>query len=187
MTDNTAHFLHKAGNYGFQEFLEIMGELSQESTKKGLLTRLQKELITLGLAMYKDCHRCIDIHSQSAKALHATEKNFNLVRTILLFVKATPHGDSELWDSWVKSWNSYSFSKNNEKRQLREMIALSIAIVKQHKKQIELHLKGALDIGVSIEEIFEIVPIVLLMDGAPTLSQIPRIVQGYERYTEEHK
>jgi len=66
----------------------------------GLEWRLQ-ELITLGLAMYKDCHRCISIHSQSAKTLNATEKNFELVKTILLFVKAIPHGNSDLWKSWV--------------------------------------------------------------------------------------
>jgi len=83
------------------------------------------------------------------------------------------------------SWNNYSYSKDNNKRQLREIIALSIAIVKQHEKQIELHLRGALNVGVSIEEIFEIVPLVLLMDGAPTLSQIPRLVQGYEKYCAE--
>lgn len=31
---NTEHFIQKSGNYGLQEFMEIMGELSQESTKK---------------------------------------------------------------------------------------------------------------------------------------------------------
>ena len=67
-------------------------------------------------------------------------------------------------------------------RQLREMVVLAIAIVMQHEKQIKLHMTAALDVGVSIEQIFEIVPLVMLMDGAPTLSQVPMIVTCYEEY-----
>ena len=181
-TENIAQFMEKASNYGLQEFLEIMGELSQESTKKGLLSRVEKELITLGLALYKDCQRCISIHSHSAKKLEATDLQFSLVKKIIFFMNATPHGESELWKDWQENWNDYSYSKVLERRQLREMVALAIAIVMQHEKQIELHMTVALDIGVSIEQIFEIVPLVMLMDGAPTLSQVPRIVACYEKY-----
>ena len=181
-SSNSMQFMQKAGKYGLQEFLEIMGELSQESTKKGLLSRLQKELITLGLALYKDCHRCISIHSHEASRLKASDSQLSLVKKIIFFMNASPHGDSDLWDDWVDNWNDYSYSKVNERRQLREMIALAIAIVMQHKQQIELHLTAALDMGVSIEQVFEIVPLVLLMDGAPTLSQIPRLVGCYETY-----
>lgn len=174
-------FFHKAGEYGLQEFLEIMGELSQESIKKGRLTRLQKELITLGVALYKDCHRCIDLHCHAAKKLHATEREISWIKKVILFMHAAPHGESELWHDWVESWSNYSYSKQPERQQLREMTALGIAIIKQHEKQIELHMTKALAAGVTIEEIFEVVPIVLLMDGAPTLSQIPRIVTCYEK------
>ena len=185
-TENTTQFMQKAGDYGLQEFLEIMGELSQESTKKGLLTRQQKELITLGIALYKSCHRCISIHSAEAKRLEASELQFGQVKKVLFFMIATPHGDSELWDDWVINWKDYSYSKVNERRQLREMVALAIAIVMQHEKQIELHLTAALDVGVTIEQVFEIVPLVMLMDGAPTLSQIPRLLTCYEQYQEMH-
>lgn len=186
VTDNTSQFMQKAGDYGLQEFLEIMGELSQESTKKGLLTRQQKELITLGIALYKSCQRCISIHSDEAKRLEASKLQFCNVKKVLFFMVATPHGDSELWDDWVINWKDYSYSKVNERRQLREMIALAIAIVMQHEKQIELHLTAALDVGISIEQIFEIVPLVMLMDGAPTLSQIPRLLTCYEQYQKIH-
>ena len=180
--DNTTQFMQKAGEYGLQEFLEIMGELSQESTKKGLLSRQEKELITLGLALYKNCQRCISIHSSEAKRLEASDIQFCNVKKIMFFMKATPHGDGELWDDWVINWKDYSYSKINERRQLREMVALAIAIVMQHEKQIQLHLTAALDVGVSIEQVFEIVPLVMLMDGAPTLSQIPRLLMCYEQY-----
>ncbi len=179
---NISQFMQKAGTYGLQEFLEIMGELSQESTKKGLLSRQQKELITLGLALYKNCQRCIDIHSAEAKRLEATDLQLCHVKKVMFFMKAAPHGDSNLWDDWVTNWKDYSYSKVRERRQLREMVALAIAIVMQHEKQIHLHLTAALDIGVSIEQIFEIVPLVMLMDGAPTLSQIPRLLRCYEEY-----
>ena len=45
---------------------------------------------------------------------------------------------------------------------------------------IKSHLKkhGVLN----FEQIFEIVPLVMLMDGAPTLSQVPKIVTCYEEY-----
>ena len=64
------------------------------------------------------------------------------------------------------------------------MIALAISIVMQHQEQITLHLRAVLKSGVSVEEVFEIVPLVMLMDGAPTLSQIPVIVQGCEAFAE---
>ncbi|MCK5395408.1 MAG: carboxymuconolactone decarboxylase family protein [Gammaproteobacteria bacterium] len=181
-SENASQFIQKAGNYGLQEFLEIMAELSQESTKKGLLSRQQKELITLGLALYKNCQRCITIHSDEATRLEATDLQFCHVKKVIFFMLASPHGDSNLWDDWVINWKDYSYSKVNERRQLREMAALAIAIVMQHKKQIELHLAAALDVGISIEQIFEIVPLVMLMDGAPTLSQIPRLLTCHENY-----
>lgn len=181
-TDNTAQFMQKASNYGLQEFLEIMSELSQESTKKGLLSRQQKELITLGIALFKNCQRCIDIHSTEAKNLKASSLQFCHVKKVLFFMIATPHSDSDLWQDWVINWQDYSYSKVLGRRQLREMVALAISIVMQHEKQIELHLTAALDAELSIEQVFEIIPLVMLMDGAPTLSQIPRLVSCYESY-----
>jgi len=179
---NISQFMQKAKNYGLQEFLEIMGELSQESTKKGLLSRQQKELITLGLALYKNCQRCISIHSAEAKRLQATDLQFGHVKKVLFFMNASPHGDSDLWHDWVINWKDYSYSKINERRQLREMLALAMSIVMQHEKQIQLHLTAALDVDISIEQAFEIVPLVMLMDGAPTLSQIPWLLECYEEY-----
>ena len=47
---------------------------------------------------------------------------------------------------------------------------------------IELTIRAAIAFeGLSIEEVFEVVPITLLMDGAPALSQIPRIISCYEK------
>ena len=184
MTSQTmAHFMQKAGTYGLHEFLEIMGELSQESTKKGLLSRREKELITLGIALYKNCQRCIDIHTSEARRLEATDKQFSSVKKVIFFMNATPHGNSDLWGEWVDNWQHFSYSRIKRRRKLREMVALAISIVMQHKEQIELHLKAALDVGLTIEEVFEIVPLVMLMDGAPTLSQIPRIIECYEAYS----
>ena len=100
----------------------------------------------------------------------------------MFFMNASPHSDSDLWDDWVINWKDYSYSNVNERHQLREMVALAISIVMQHKKQIQLHLTATLDVGISIEQVFEIVPLVMLMDGAPTLSQIPRLLTSYEEY-----
>lgn len=179
---NTTHFIHRAGGYGLQEFLEIVGELSQESVKKGLLSRQQKELITLGLALYKNCHRCIEIHQDAAVKLGAGESEFSLIKKTVLFMQASPHGDSATWDDWVESWAHFSFSRKKARQQLRELTALAIAIVKQHERQIKVHMCAALDTGCSIEQVFEVIPIVLLMDGAPVLSQIPRLFECVERY-----
>jgi AhpD family alkylhydroperoxidase len=186
-TENSTQLIQKASDYGLQEFLEIMGELSQQSTKKGLLSRLQKELITLGLALYKNCQRFIDIHSKEAEKLEASNLELCHVKKVIFFMLAAPHGESNLWDDWVINWKDYSYSKIDERRQLREMVALAVSIVMQHEKQIDLHLTAALDVGVSIEQIFEIVPLVMLMDGAPTLSQIPRLLRSYEEYKATHQ
>jgi AhpD family alkylhydroperoxidase len=179
---NTSHFIHKAGGYGLQEFLEIVSELSQESVKKGQLSRLQKELITLGLALYKNCHRCIEIHQKEAVKLGASQSEFSLIKKTVLFMQAAPHGDSETWGDWVESWTDFSFSRKRARQQLRELTALATAIVKQHERQIQVHMCAALEADCSIEQVFEVVPIVLLMDGAPTLSQIPRLFDCVEKY-----
>ncbi len=41
--------------------------------------------------------------------------------------------------------------------------------------------KGALDHGASRQQVFEVMPLALLMDGAPALSQIPRLVKALNR------
>jgi len=179
---NYPQYFREASQYGFQEYFEILGELSQESTRKGQLTRLQKELITLGMALYKDCHRCIDIHTRDAVKLGADEKNKSQVNNAVLFMFAAPAADSILWDDWVKSWKKFSYSKKIDKHRLREMIALAISVIKQDRAQIDLHLHDGLAIGISIEQVFEIIPLVLLMDGAPTLSQIPALFKSYHAY-----
>ncbi|MGB8240905.1 MAG: carboxymuconolactone decarboxylase family protein, partial [Azonexus sp.] len=58
---------------------------------------------------------------------------------------------------------------------------LGIALVKQDSRLIELHTEGALEHGATPEEIFEVMPIALLMDGAPALSQIPHLVYALEQ------
>ncbi|HID44347.1 MAG TPA: carboxymuconolactone decarboxylase family protein, partial [Chromatiaceae bacterium] len=90
----------QARSYGIGEFLEIIGELSQESTKKGLLSRKTKELITFGIALHKHCERCIRIHAEDAKKLGAKEKGLEQVRKISLFMRSTPEKDEHLWSTW---------------------------------------------------------------------------------------
>ncbi|MCK5092903.1 MAG: carboxymuconolactone decarboxylase family protein, partial [Gammaproteobacteria bacterium] len=170
--------------YGIGEFLEILGELSQESTKKGHLERKEKELIVLGIAFAKQCKRCIDIHTADAIKIGANNNEIEQVKKIALFMRATPHGNEELWKSWKSSWHEFSLGKGSIKAQQRELIALAISIIKQHKKNICFHIEKALDDGASKEEIFEVVPLTLLMDGAPALSQIPRIVKTLEELSD---
>ena len=177
--------LQKASQYGLSSFLELMGELSQESIKKGALSRLQKEQITLGLALFKSCERCISIHALDAQKLGAEKTDLDLVKNVVLFLDASPHGEADLWDNWVSNWKNYSFSRKPERYQLRELIALAISIVMQHERQIECHMQAALSIGITREEIIEVLPIVMLMDGAPTLSQIPLVVKYAEKFTKD--
>ena len=173
--------LTKARAYGLGEFLEIIGELSQESTKKGLLDRKQKELITLGMALAKDCHRCIEIHSQESLRLGASEAEMLQVRKVALYMQASPPRDSELWQAWYESWLLFSMGKGCVSRYCRALIGLGIALIQQRAYLIEMHVAAALQLGASPEEIFEVMPIALLMDGAPALSQIPQLVQAIEQ------
>ena len=69
-------------------------------------------MITLGLALHKNCRRCIDIHSADAERLGASEKQMGLVKKVALFMRASPHGNSNLWPDWVGNWRDYSFSRN---------------------------------------------------------------------------
>lgn len=183
--EDLSSFFQKANQYGMQEFIEIIGELSQESTKKGALSRLQKESVALGIALHKNCHRCIEIHEKTARQVGADDSLVTSIHKVLFFSNAAPHSDSELWDDWVESWQRYSYSRIKERQQLRELVALAIAIVKQHRRQIDLHMEAALDVGLTIEEVFEVVPVTLLMDGAPALSQIPVIVKCFEAYQQK--
>ena len=168
--------IKKARSYGLEEFLEIMSELSQESTKKGHIERKCKELITLGIALSKDCHRCIQIHTSEALRLGASETELEQVRKIVLFLNASPHDNAQLWEAWEDAWHVFVLGKGPIIQAHRELIGLAIALVNQRPQLIELHIKCALQYGVSTQQIFEVMPIALLMDGAPALSQIPHLV-----------
>lgn len=173
--------LKKARTYGLGEFLEIIGELSQESTKKGVIDRKHKELITLGIALAKDCHRCIDIHTDAAIRMGATETEMLQVRKVALYTQASPeYRQTELWQAWAGSWREFSLSKGCIDRRCRELVGLGIAIVKQEARLIEMHTQAAMEYGATPEEIFEVMPIALLMDGAPALSQIPQLVHALD-------
>lgn len=173
--------LSKARTYGLGEFLEIIGELSQESTKKGVLDRKGKEMITLGMALAKGCHRCIKIHTDAAIQLGTTEFELLQVRKVALFMLASPERHAELWLAWKDSWREFSMSKGCVDHRTRELIGLGIALIQQHSRLIELHVEAAIGYGATPEEIFEVMPIALLMDGAPALSQIPQLVHALER------
>lgn len=178
--------LKRARSYGLGEFLEIIGELSQESTKKGVLDRKQKELITLGIALAKDCHRCIDIHTEAALQLGATETEMLQVRRVALYLQASPEQhQGDLWQAWSDSWREFSLSKGCMDRRCRELVGLGIALVQQDSHLINMHVKAAREFGASAEEIFEVMPIALLMDGAPALSQIPQLVHALEQHQPE--
>ena len=173
--------LKRARTYGLGEFLEIISELSQESTKKGALCRKHKELITLGIALAKDCHRCIDIHTNAALKLGASDTEMLQVRRVALYIQASPeHHDTDLWKAWMDSWREFSTSKGCIERRCRELVGLGIALVQQDAHLIDMHVKAAREFGASPEEIFEVMPIALLMDGAPALSQIPHLVKALE-------
>ncbi len=184
--ESTSSFLQAikhARSYGIGEFLEIIGELSQESTKKGLLSRKTKELITFGIALHKHCERCIRIHADDAKKLGAKEQELEQVRRIALFMRSTPERDEHLWKSWKSSWKQFVLAKGKIPHRDRELIALGISLVMQHKKHIHLHTKEAMKLGHSGAEIIEVLPVALLMDGAPALSQIPYLMKAIDKQT----
>lgn len=172
--------LKKAREYGLEAFLEIMSELSQESIKRGTLDRKTKELITLGIALTKGCNRCIQIHAYEARRLGATDREVDHVERIALFMQASPTGKADMWAVWQSSWREYVLSRAPITRHTRELTAIGIALVKQHPDLIELHVRSALQLGATPTQVFEIMPIALLMDGAPALSQIPHLVKAIE-------
>ncbi|WP_457676610.1 carboxymuconolactone decarboxylase family protein [Thiolapillus sp.] len=184
-TSSFVQALGKARGYGIGEFLEIIGELSQESTRKGKLGRKTKELVTFGIALHKQCERCICIHADDAKRVGASEAELEQVRRIALFMRSTPGKDEHLWKSWKQSWKQFVLARGAIKHRHRELVALGISIVMQHKKHIRLHVRSALGLGHEPAAIVEVMPIALLMDGAPALSQIPSLMKALEK-AEKH-
>ena len=181
MEDSFLESLKSAKSYGLGEFLEIIGELSQESTKKGAIERQTKELITYGIALSKQCKRCIGIHEKEARRLGASETQIEYVRRIYLFLNASPGDDKTLWRSWKRSWRAFVLASHDALKHAEiELVALGIALVRQSQRHIELHTEGALDYGASRQQVFEVMPLALLMDGAPALSQIPRLVKALD-------
>ena len=181
MEDSFLDSLKSARSYGLGEFLEIIGELSQESTKKGAIERQTKELVTYGIALAKGCRRCIKIHEKEARRLGAGESLLEQVKRIHLFLNASPGDDKELWRSWKQSWLAFVLASHAMKHAEIELIALGIGLVRQSGRHIKLHTRGALEYGASKRQVFEVMPLALLMDGAPALSQIPRLVKALDR------
>ena len=180
-TDNFIQALNKAKTYGIGEYLEILGELSQESNKKGKIDRKTKELITLGMALSKQCQRCIKIHKSTAKKLGATKTEIHQVERIALFINASPDDTHHhLWKAWRTSWCEFTLIKGGLKHHQRDLIGLGIALINQSKTHIDLHIHEIINFGGTVAEIFEVVPLALLMDGAPALSQIPHVVSAIE-------
>lgn len=173
-------YLKQARQYGIGEFLEIMGEMTHESMKHGLLDRKTKELITLGISLHKRCNRCINIHTAGALKCGASKNELTLVRKTVLFMDAVPHSHAELWETWEEAWREFARARGDMAHSARELVALAISIIRQHEASIRLHVTCACEFGISPEQIFEVVPITLLMDGAPALSQIPRVVEAVE-------
>jgi len=176
----------KAREYGIGEYLELLGELSAECTKKGLLERKTKELITLGIALAKGCERCIDIHTHAARKLGAGDDELREVNKIMLFMNASPDAARlALWSEWQDSWFAFAAAAGPIARRHRELVALGIGIIRQQPHHIELHTREASRLGSSHREIFEVVPIALLMDGAPVLSQIPHVLEHLPELAQE--
>lgn len=172
--------MKKVAGYGLAEFLEIVSELSQESTKKGALDRRIKELISLGLALSKRCHRCIDIHGREALRIGASDGEVEQVRRIVLYMNAAPDTGDAMWASWAESWRDYARHRGPLADYERELVALAVAIQRQQGSQLDLHARAAMAAGASPEQVTEVLPITLLMDGAPALSQIPRVMAVIE-------
>jgi AhpD family alkylhydroperoxidase len=179
-SDGFTESILKARSYGIEEFLEIIGEMSQQSSRKGALGRKEKELVTLGMALAKECNRCITIHSKIAKDLGAKPQEITQVQKIALFFNASPSGDSTLWHAWEDSWRDFVKIHGSIDHYVRELIALGIALIRQDKKHITLHAGSALHYGASKDQVFEVMPLALLMDGAPAVSQIPRLVAALD-------
>ncbi len=180
MPNTLSQSLHKAQQYGLGEFFDIIAELSQLSVQKGTIDRKTKELITLGIALAKNCSRCIRIHSSDAKKMGANKKEITEVEKIALYMAASPDANDPLWKTWKKSWREYALIHSVLHPSHKELIALGIAIIKQHKKQIRLHARSALSFCLPAETIMEVVPITLLMDGAPAISQIATLLEALE-------
>ncbi len=173
-------YLKQAREYGIGEFLEIIGEMSHESLKHGLLDRKTKELISLGISLHKRCNRCINIHTVAATRCGANKNEMTLVRKTVLFMAAVPHSHAELWETWEEAWREFARARGDMAHSARELVALAISIIRQHEASIRLHVACAREFGLSPEKISEVVPITLLTDGAPGLSQIPRVVEAVE-------
>jgi len=183
MTDqeNFVASITKARTYGLDEFLEIIGEIAQQSSRKGALERKEKEFVTLGMALAKNCRRCIGIHSKSAAELGASPQEITQVQKIALFLNASPNDSSPLWKSWQDSWRDFVKIHGPIDHFSRELIALGISLIRQSREHIFLHTQAALEHGASKNQVFEVMPLALLMDGAPAISQIPYLIEALEK------
>jgi AhpD family alkylhydroperoxidase len=178
--DSFIESLTRARTYGLDEFLEIIGEIAQQSSRKGALERKEKELVTLGMALAKNCSRCIGIHSKSAADLGASPQEITQVQKIALFLNASPAGDSLLWKPWMDSWRDFVIIHGPIDHAHRELIALGISLIRQSREHIYLHAQAALEHGASNNQVFEVLPLALLMDGAPAISQIPHLMEALD-------
>lgn len=133
----------------------------------------------MGIALSKNCNRCIKIHTKAAQQLNATAAEIEQVRRIHLFLTASP-SQNPLWGSWLDAWRHFAAGKRELPHYEIELIALGIALVNQSGKHIKLHASAALKYGATKQQVFEAMPIALLMDGAPALSQIPKLIDAME-------
>ena len=62
----------------------------------------------------------------------------------------------------------------------KELIALSIAVAKQCTQCVYWHLRKALSVGATREQILEAVGVAVMMEGGPAFTRVPDVIKALE-------
>ena len=67
----------------------------------------------------------------------------------------------------------------------KEAVAIGIAVAKQCKECIRLHVEKCLDAGLSRQQILEAAGVAVMMSGGPAYTQIPEVIKALDALEED--
>ncbi len=89
--------------------------------------------------------------------------------------------------TWMKSFQGFMGSTKKEgalSPKIKEIIGIAVSVKAQCERCIAWHVKGALDLGASKEEIIEAAQVAVVLGGGPSLMYMKNVYDSLDALTQ---
>lgn len=90
----------------------------------------------------------------------------------------------ELWSAW-NQFGQAAMAEGVVSKRTKELVALGMAIHSRCVYCIGLHVRSAMRLGISREEIMEVAGVAMLMGGGPSMTYVTEVIAAIEMVERE--